>query len=124
MLVLKIFLFLSILMPSTAMACDIEGCTLPETLHKINGEATPINGIWTWMHHDLAVARRAANFGNTALALDLAHSLDGVLRRRLQDLIGFGGPESLVDFHQALQRVVREAGGWPLAEIKVGGQEA
>jgi hypothetical protein len=42
----------------------------------------------------------------------------------LNDLITFSGTQSLVDYHRALQRVVEDAGGWPLAEIKVGGLEA
>jgi len=121
---LKKIILLSILFPSTALACDIEGCSLPMSLHKVNGETSPAHGVWTWLHHDLALARRAIHSGDEAYALNLAISLDKIIRRRLTDLIAFSGTESLIDFHRALQGVVTQAGGWPLPEIKVGVKEA
>ena len=83
-----------------------------------------MHGIWTWLHHDLALARRAISADRDAQALDLAHSLDRIVRKRLRDLTAFGGPDAVRDFHAALQTVVRKAGGWPLAEIDVEGKEA
>ena len=121
---LKKIIFLSLAFPSTALACEIEGCVLPMSLHKVNGETSPTHGVWTWLHHDLALARRAIHSGDEAYALDLALNLDRILRRRLTDLVAFGGTEPLIDFHRALQSIVSKAGGWPLPEIKVGGKEA
>jgi len=124
MSVLKNIIFISLLLPASALGCDLEDCSLPVSLHQINGEEAPDHGIWTWLHHDLALARRAARHENDARALDLAHSLDRVIRSRLDDLRKFSDPEALLDFHKALQQVVREAGGWPLAEIKLEDKEA
>ena len=39
-------------------------------------------------------------------------------------IVSFGGPEAVRDFHAALQSVVLNAGGWPLAEIDVASKEA
>lgn len=107
-----------------ALACEIDGCVLPEKLHQIDGKASPVQGVWTWLHHDLAMARRAMRTDQYAKALDLAHTLDRILRKRIGDLVSFGGPEAVRDFHAALQSVVLNAGGWPLAEIDVEGKEA
>jgi hypothetical protein len=115
-----LFIFLS----TPALACEIESCALPATLHHIDGDATPPNGVWTWLHHDLALARAAANKARGAEALDLAHSLDRILRSRADDLVAFSGPQAVADFHRALQRVVSRAGGWPLVALKLGGEEA
>jgi hypothetical protein len=107
-----------------ALACDIESCALPATLHQVEGETAPVNGVWTWLHHDLAVARAAATRNGAARALALAHSLDRILRSRMDDLVAFSGPQAVSDFHQALQRVVSHAGGWPLVALDLGGEEA
>ncbi len=112
------------ILSTPAAACEIDGCVLPATLHQVDGKDTPIQGIWTWLHHDLALARRAMRSDEYAKALHLAHSLDRILRKRVQDLANFGGTEAVQDFHAALQAVVANAGGWPLAEIDVGGKEA
>lgn len=112
------------LLSTPAMACEIDGCVLPETLHQIDGKDSPTHGVWTWLHHDLALARRAMRADEDAKALDLAHTLDRILRRRIRDLISFGGPEAVKNFHAALQSVVLNAGGWPLAEIDVVNKEA
>jgi len=121
---LKKVIILFLLFPSTAVACEIEDCSLPSSLHKVNGETSPTHGVWTWLHHDLALARKAIHSGDEAHALNLALTLDQIIRRRLADLIAFSGAESLIDFHRAIQGVVNQAGGWPLPEIKVGGKEA
>ena len=115
---------LFLLLSTPARACDIDGCVLPKTLHQIEGKDSPVQGIWTWLHHDLALARRAMRANEDAKALDLAHSLDRIIRQRIRDLVSFGGPEAIRDFHAALQSVVLNAGGWPLAEIDVEGKEA
>ena len=111
-------LFLS----NPAHACDIEDCALPSTLHQINGETAPAHGVWTWLHHDLALARESAHRGSDARALTMAHSLDRILRLRVNDLIGFSDTQAVIDFHLALQTVIRSAGGWPLAEIDTEGK--
>ena len=115
---------LFLLFSTPALACDIEGCTLPATLHQIDGASTPANGVWTWLHHDLAIARSAARGQGAATALTLAYSLDRILRSRADDLVAFSGAEAVADFHQALQHVVRRAGGWPLVALDLGGEEA
>ena len=48
-----------IMFTTTAKACDLDDCALPKALHQIDGKATPANGIWTWLHHDLALTREA-----------------------------------------------------------------
>ena len=114
------FLFLT----GSANACDLDDCVLPKTLHKIDGHETPINGIWTWLHHDLALTREAVQRGNQAHALTLAKQLDSILRTRLDELLSFSNPEAVMDFHSALAKLVTTAGGWPLKKIDVGGKEA
>lgn len=113
-----------LLFTSVARACEMEGCVLPTTLHQVDGQTTPANGIWTWLHHDLALSRDAARNGNYARALTLAKQLDSVIRSRLDDLLRFSEPEEVLDFHSALAKLVTTVGGWPLAEIEMGGKEA
>lgn len=105
-----------------AHACDIDDCALPSSLHQINDETAPVNGVWTWLHHDLAVARESARGGSIAKALTMAHSLDRILRLRINDLIALSDTQAVIDFHLALQTVVQSAGGWPLAEIDMEGK--
>ena len=105
-------------------ACEMEGCVLPKKLHEIEGKDTPAAGVWTWLHHDLALSRDAIRRGNAAEALILAKRLDAIVRKRLEDLLQFGGREAIEDFHSALAKLVTKAGGWPLPEIDIGGTEA
>jgi len=109
---------------STANACGLDDCALPDALHQIEGHETPANGIWTWLHHDLALAREAVRRGNQAHALRLAQQLDSILRSRLEDLLRFSEPKAVLDFHSTLASLVTSAGGWPLKEIDIGGKEA
>ena len=113
-----------ILFTTTANACDLDDCALPKALHQIDGKATPAHGIWTWLHHDLALTREAIRRGNQARALTLAKQLDQVLRVRLDDLLRFSEPDAVRDFHATLAGLVTSAGGWPLKEIDIGGREA
>ena len=109
---------------TTVNACDLDDCALPTALHQIDGKATPTAGIWTWLHHDLALARDAIRRGNHARALTLAKQLDQILHARLEDLLRFSEPDAVRDFHATLAGLVTSAGGWPLKEIDVGGKEA
>ena len=108
----------------TSYACDLDDCALPKALHTIDGRAAPANGIWTWLHHDLALTREAIRRGNQARALTLAKQMDRTLRTRLEDLLRYSEPDAIRDFHATLSRLVASAGGWPLKEIDVGGKEA
>ena len=112
------------LFSNTADACELEGCALPQRLHQIDGKDTPPAGVWTWLHHDLALTRDAIRRGNAAEALIMAKQIDAVIRTRLHDLLQFGGTEAVVDFHSALAALVTNAGGWPLPKIDIGGPEA
>ena len=113
-----------IILTPTANACELDDCALPKALHEINGRATPANGIWTWLHHDLALTREAIRRGNQARALALAKQMDQIVRARLEDLLRFSEPDAVRDFHATLATLVTSAGGWPLKEIDVGGKEA
>jgi len=114
-----IFLFFT----GSASACDLDDCVLPNALHQVDGHETPINGIWTWLHHDLALTREAVRRGNQAEALTLAKQLDTILRKRLEELLRFSKPEAVSDFHSTLAGLVTSAGGWPLKKIDIGGSE-
>ena len=113
-----------LLFTGSASACDLDDCALPHSLHQIDGHETPINGIWTWLHHDLALTREAIRRGNQAQALTLAKQIDTILRTRLDELLRFSEPEAVIDFHSTLASLVTSAGGWPLKKIDIGGEEA
>ena len=113
-----------LLFTGSANACDLDDCILPKAFHNIDGHETPIHGVWTWLHHDLALTREAIRSGNQAQALMLAKQLDSILRTRLDELLSFSNPEAVLDFHSALASLVSTAGGWPLKEIDIGGKEA
>ena len=112
-----------LLFSQTAHACELEGYALPQRLHQIDGKKTPPAGVWTWLHHDLALTRDAIRRGNAAEAIILAKQIDAVIRSRLHELLQFGGTEAVVDFHTALATLVTNAGGWPLPKIDIGGTE-
>ncbi len=110
-------LILFVLTTSAAAACPLDDCVLPPAMHNVDGKAAPAHGLWTWLHHDLALARDAATRNVNAKALDIAHNLDHVLRARSNELIEFSGTQSVIDFHLELQSLVHEIGAWPLAEL-------
>ena len=113
-----------IVFTTTARACDLDDCVLPKALHQIDGIETPVHGIWTWLHHDLALTREAIRRGNQAHALTLAKQLDTIVRVRIDDLLHFSGPDAVRAFHATLAGLVTSAGGWPLKEIEIVGKEA
>jgi len=113
-----ITLLLLALSSTPALACDLNDCTLSGPLHQV-GESTVSMDRWTWMNHDLAVARKDLAHGERAHALALIHDLDRILRTQLDAVVADRGAHSVRAFHAALQAVATEARGWPLAELEV-----
>ena len=99
-----------------ALACDLDDCTLSDALHQATAAPAPLDG-WSWMNHDLAVARDALTSGERARTLALVQDLDGLLRTHLSALLEARGKARVRAFHLALQTLSQQAGGWPLAEL-------
>jgi len=114
----RIFTLLIALWGAAALACDLDDCSLPEALHREGTEATPQDA-WSWMNHDLAVARDAVKSGEPARAIALARDLDSILRTNLKPIVTVRGAARVQELHNALQVLTQSAGGWPLAELDV-----
>jgi hypothetical protein len=106
-----------------ALGCELDDCSLPDALHSDTAQPAPEDA-WSWMNHDLAVARDALRTGERARALALVRDLDGILRTHLVAIIAVRGQARVRALHTALQDLSRGAGGWPLAELVVAPEGA
>jgi|GEM_PF-3361685 len=101
---------------TAALACDLDDCTLSDALHLESQAPIPADS-WTWMNHDLAVARDALRSGEKSRAIALVRDLDRLMRTNLDAMTAVRGPERVRAMHAALQKISEQAGGWPLAEL-------
>lgn len=101
-----------------ALTCDLDDCNLSEALHNEAEEAAPEDS-WSWVNHDLAVARDALKAGDHARTIALVRDLDGILRTNLKGILTVRGESRVRALHTALQDLSVSAGGWPLAELVV-----
>jgi hypothetical protein len=104
-----------------ALGWQLDDCSLSDALHSETAGSTPEDA-WSWMNHDLAVARDAMRTGERARALALVQDQDGILGTHLEAIIAVRGQARVRALHTALQDLSRGAGGWPLAEL-VGAPE-
>ncbi|MDP6933423.1 MAG: hypothetical protein QGG40_10935 [Myxococcota bacterium] len=118
-------LFFALLLSTVALAapCDMDDCTLARHLHQV--EDTPgVSGAnartpdkWSWMNHDLAMAREAARAGHRARAIRIATSVDHAMRAQIEPMVSGRGDQAVRDLHNALQAVIDRSQGSPLAEL-------
>jgi hypothetical protein len=104
-----------------SLACGLDDCNLPASLHLV-GLGTPAEAPldrWSWMNHELAVARAALTDGRRAFALDIAHGLHAALEAQGIALVAHRGDTSIQDFADSLQELVAQCGGVPLQEIQL-----
>ena len=114
----RLFIGLFIFFSSSALACDLDDCTLSVALHSVDQTQAPEDS-YSWMNHDLAVGRDSLSDGDRARALALVRDLDGLLRTHIKDIVRIRGEVRVRALHTALQDLARDAGGWPLAELDV-----
>ena len=114
----RLFIIIFALGIPSALACDLDDCTLGEQLHSVDRNAAPEDS-FSWMNHDLAVARDALSHGDAARTLALVRDLDGLLRTHITQFVALRGQAQAQGMHTALQELARRAGGWPLAELTI-----
>jgi len=98
------------------VVCDLDDCHLSDSLHVV-ADLPATQDRWSWMNHDLALARVQAKRGQHAKALQLTAAVDQAMRHGLAQLLIDRGPDQVVQLHQALQAVVVDCKGHPLAPL-------
>jgi hypothetical protein len=101
-----------------AAVCDLNDCHLADALHHIDDSPSPLDR-WSWMNHDLALARGAAKRGQKAKAIRLAQGLDKAIRSGLSQLLIDRGSEHVIELHQSLQSIVINCKGHPLEPLNL-----
>lgn len=119
----RILVFTLGLWSGASLGCELDDCSLADALHSENAGSTPGDS-WSWMNHDLALARDALRSGERARAIALVKDLDGILRTHLGAIIAVRGEARVRALHSVLQDLSRGAGGWPLAELVVAPEGA
>ena len=112
-----IFLTVAPMQPRNVV-CDLDDCHLADSLHQADEQGLTQDR-WSWMNHDLALARSAALQGNNAKALRLVTSLDTTIRNGLAQLLIDRGSESVLSFHDALKAISIDCKGHELAPLEV-----
>jgi hypothetical protein len=100
------------------IACDLDDCHLADALHQAD-EHGAVQDRWSWMNHDLALARIASLQGNYAKSLRLVASLDTAIRNGLSQLLIDRGSESVLSLHDALKTIAIDSKGHPLAPLEI-----
>ena len=116
--VTKITILTLMLSSAPALACDLDDCTLSDALHTVEQDPVPEDA-WSWINHDLAVARTALKIGERSRAIALVRELDSILRTQLKAIVAVRGADKVRALHTALQDLSLSSGGWPLAELDV-----
>ncbi len=104
-----------------SLACGLDDCNLPASMHRV-GLGTPVEvprDQWSWMNHELAVARAALSDGRRAFALETAHALHSALEAQGIAVVAQRGDTSFQDFADSLQELVAQCGGVPLQELQL-----
>ncbi len=106
-----IILSLSFLISSVALArswqCTLDDCVLPNHLHQL--EASPVDG-YTWMLHDLALARQALREGDRSRAGQIANSLHFTLERQSRRIVAADGEDFVQAMHTELAEILDASG--------------
>ena len=112
-----IFLTVAPMKPATVV-CDLDDCHLAGALHQAD-EHGSVQDRWSWMNHDLALARSAALQGNNAKALRIVASLDTAIRNGLAQILIDRGSESVLSLHDALKAISIDCKGHALAPLEL-----
>ncbi len=103
-----------------SLACGLDDCGLPASFHRVGlGTLDAPRDQWSWMNHELAVARAALSEGRRAFALETAHALHSALEAQGIALVAKRGGTSVQDFADSLQELVAQCGGVPLQELQL-----
>lgn len=115
----KTLMVLALSGAGTALACDLDDCDLATELHLERAGAGWVpEDRWTWMNHDLALARSWLA-DNPAQTRQIVATLDSAMRAQLEDLVRARGAERTAMLHNALALLMVEAGGKPLASLSL-----
>jgi len=100
----------------TLVVCDLDDCQFSSAHHQVAEVASPQDR-WSWMNHDLALARTAAQQGQNAKAIRLATNLDRAIRSGLSQLLIDRGTEHMTQLHASLQGIVIDCKGHALKPL-------
>jgi hypothetical protein len=117
-----LILLFGAVIPVNGQACELDDCSLSDKLHQVHlaSLAQPPNDQWSWMNHELAVARNALAHGRRAFALEIVHSLHAALEAQGKALVQARGSDAVLDLQDSLQELVHQADGIPLVQLRTG----
>jgi hypothetical protein len=98
--------------------CDLDDCQVSSALHQVAEVASPQDR-WSWMNHDLALARAATQRGQNAKAIRLSTNLDRAIRSGLSQLLIDRGTEQVTQLHASLQDIVKDCKGHALEPLNL-----
>ena len=99
--------------------CDLDDCQLSESMHQVHPSHEIGHDRWSWINHDLALARFEARRGQHATAIQIANNLDVSIRNGLAQLLIDRGPNQVLHLHETLQSLVLECNGRPLEPLNL-----
>ena len=98
--------------------CDLDDCQLADSMHQV-AHTQISQDRWSWINHDLALARYEAMRGQHAKAIQIVTNLDSSIRRGLAQLLIDRGPDQVLSLHESLQAVVIDCNGRPLEPLNL-----
>lgn len=101
----------SILGVHPAMACGLGSCRLPDDWHLENERFNTIPGDeWSWMNHDLALARLALENGDFARAESIGTWLNHAIELRREQMEDVRGKRRVNAMRRAASQLASNAG--------------
>lgn len=100
-----------------AFACGLDACSIADDLHLENGRFDNIPADeWSWMNHDLALARDALSRGDAERAENIGRWLDHAIDLRLDEMIAGRGERRVKALRRAVRQLIpseaRDPGAW------------
>ena len=94
------------------LACPVEGCGIDASLHAVTTTPADVEvEAWSWLAHDLALARLALAEGDNTTARELAQGAHVALRTHAGSVRAERGLAFVTGMHLALAEVIVRAGG-------------
>lgn len=101
------------------VSCDLDDCQLSDSMHQVHPSHEISHDRWSWINHDLAIARFEARRGQHATAIQIATNLDASIRNGLAQLLIDRGPSEVLHLYESLQAIVLQCNGHPLEPLNL-----
>ena len=104
-----IFLASGAALAQSGFRCALDDCSLPVGLHQLDGQHDE-DTAYAWLQHDLAAARASLRSRDHSRAGQTAAATHAALSAQAEHIAEARGRDYVLDLHEALSEVMREAG--------------